>query len=38
MISLLTGEGLASDLAFARQQKLSGRGEGVIAGFAGGAG
>jgi len=31
MISLLTGEGLASDLAFARQQKLSGWENRVIA-------
>ena len=30
-ISILTGEGLASDLAFARQQKLSGRENYVIA-------
>jgi serine/threonine protein kinase/tetratricopeptide (TPR) repeat protein len=30
-VSLLTGEGLASDLAFARQQKLSGRENGVVA-------
>jgi serine/threonine protein kinase/tetratricopeptide (TPR) repeat protein/TolB-like protein len=30
-VSLLTGEGLASDLAFARQQKLSGRESRVVA-------